>query len=156
MSLLRTEVELGIGAKIAWEVLADFKNIHAYAPGIKASPLLSEEENGVGACRRCDFSMGGMAMTETITEWVEGKGYTIELSEFPMPFHRATLTFVVTPLDDQRCTVKTVLNYDMKYGFLGSIMNVVMVRPMMGIQFKKLIRGIETFARDNQLVMAAG
>ncbi len=149
MTKLEREIELDISAEQAWNVLADFENIHAYAPGIKASPLLGEEKNGVGACRRCDFSMGGMSMTETITAWDEGRSYTVELSEFPMPFHRGNLTFVVAPLNDTRCSVKTLFLYEMKYGFVGAIMNAVMVRPMMGMQFKKLLKGIGKHAKAN-------
>jgi len=149
MSVLEREIKIDISAEQAWSVLADFENIHAFAPGIKASPLLSETKNGVGACRRCAFSMGGMSMVETITAWEEGRSFTIELSEFPMPFHRGVMTFMVTSLLDNQCLVKAVLNYDMKYGFFGAIMNKLMIRPMMGMQFNKLLKGIEEYAKKS-------
>ena len=147
MTKLIREIELVISAEQAWDVLADFENVHAIAPGIKASPLLSEEKDGLGACRRCHFAIGGMSMVETVTSWEEGKSLTVELSEFPMPFHRGDVSLILTPLDNERCLAKAVFDYDMKYGFVGAVINALMLRPMMGMQLSKLLRNIEKQAK---------
>jgi len=149
LSMLERKAELAISAGQAWEVLADFENVHAFAPGIKASPLVGEKKDGLGACRRCHFSVGGMSMVETVTSWEEGESLTVELTEFPMPFHSARITLSITPLDGSRCMARTVLVYDMKYGALGAMLNAVMIRPMMGMQLGKLLRNIERYAKSS-------
>ena len=149
LSMLERKAELAISAGQAWEVLADFENVHAFAPGIKASPLVGEKKDGLGACRRCHFSVGGMSMVETITSWEDGESLTVELSEFPMPFHTARMTFSISPLNGSRCMARAVLHYDMKYGVIGSVMNAVMIRPMMGMQLGKLLRNLESYAKSS-------
>jgi len=152
MSILEREVKLGISAERAWGVLADFKNVHAFAPGIKSSPLLSEQNRDIGACRRCHFSVGGMSMVETVTAWEEGRSLTIELSEFPMPFHRGDMTMTITPTSGSQCSARVLFQYNMKYGFAGAILNVTMIRPMMAMQLGKLLKNIEKQAKESPVV----
>ena len=64
-----------------WEALADFGNVQNLSPGVRKSYLTSEQLNGVGAERHCDFSAMGAEVEERIVAWNEGESMEIDIYE---------------------------------------------------------------------------
>jgi hypothetical protein len=52
---IRREVQIDASAERTGEVLADFGNVHAWAPGVTHSYSTSEVPGGAGASRHCDI-----------------------------------------------------------------------------------------------------
>ena len=106
-----------------WEVLSDFGGIATSAPHISVSSLTGDQATGVGAVRHCDISMGGMQTDETVTRWVEGTGYSVDVkpSGTPLPMKSMHADFDISTEGDK--TVLTgVMTYEMGLGPLGGLL----------------------------------
>ncbi|MCO4772980.1 MAG: SRPBCC family protein [Deltaproteobacteria bacterium] len=80
-----------------WAVVADFFNMHTWAPGISATEPLTDATTGIGAARR-NVAEGFGAIDQTITDWTEGRGY-VYASGAVGPFARAHTAYSIEEVD---------------------------------------------------------
>ncbi len=57
---------VNISADKLWAVLNDFGGIDRYSPTIQNSPLIGDQNSGLGAKRKCEFYEGGSVVEEII------------------------------------------------------------------------------------------
>ena len=145
MSNVRVSKRVKVPAGRVWEVLSDYGNIYKFHPKVKASSILTGNDRGLGAKRRCEFH-DKSSVVEEITEWEEGKGFSLVLSEISMPLKRAEASMRVAPLGSDASTVTISMDYDVKYGPMGRLMDLMMMRGMMRKMFSQLIEGLEEYA----------
>lgn len=109
-----------------WEVLSDFGGISTSAPHLKGSRLLTEGEPDVGAMRHCDFAMGGRTTEETVSRWVEGQGYSVDIkaSGSPLPMKNASADFDISEKDGVT-VLKGAMHYEMGMGPLGGLLEMI-------------------------------
>ena len=115
-----------------WEVLADLGGIQEYNPNVSRSHWNSGPRGGVGSSRHCDFTAGG-SIDETAVDWKEGESFTLELHDgirMP-PFRKAQGAFRLAP-EGEATRVTVDLQYTMKYGPLGALMDRMLVRNRFG------------------------
>ncbi len=125
-----------------WDTLVDVGTIAEWHPGVERSPVLSDHRTGLGAVRRVELYDGSSAIEE-VTSLAEGRSLTVTMSEHSMPLSRGAATFEVEP-DGDGCTVVTMtMDYEMKYGPLGWLMNAVMLRPIMGKLLANVLSGLD-------------
>jgi uncharacterized protein YndB with AHSA1/START domain len=88
--ITRLQHEIRVQAPVAavWAALADLEAVQAYNPGVERARCLSDQREGVGAARRCDFRGGG-AVTERVTEWRPGQVIAFEMTDHPWPMKAA-------------------------------------------------------------------
>lgn len=142
---------LDVSATQAWEVIADFKNIQRFHPLVDHVDMLSDNERGVGAIRVCNF-YDDTSVAEEVTQWKEGQGYTVELSDFSMPVKSATATLTIEGTGAGKSDVTFAMEFTPKFGPLGWVMGQVMMRPMMIRVFKQVLAGLEHHAATGELV----
>ncbi|MEQ9304576.1 MAG: SRPBCC family protein [Marinoscillum sp.] len=78
-----------------WETVAlGFGNVADYNPEIKHSKFDSEQKEGVGTRRHCDFQKSGF-IKEEITEWTDKKSFKLKFTEtsVPMAFLESQFSF---------------------------------------------------------------
>ncbi len=78
-----------------WETVAlGFGNVADYNPEIKASRFETEQREGVGTQRHCDFNPKGY-IKEEIIEWEDQKSFKLKFIEtsVPMGFLESKFTF---------------------------------------------------------------
>lgn len=125
-----------------WNAVADMSYVHNFHPKVDKSPLLTGNATGLGATRRCDFYDGTSVVEEVVAvrprEFVE-----IALSEFSMPFSRAKARIDVAAEGDDRTRVQLTMDFSMKYGPVGWLMEAAMVRPMMSQMLDQVLAGLE-------------
>jgi len=125
-----------------WETLADVGTIAAWHPGVERSPVLSTNRTGMGAVRRVELTDGSSAVEE-VTLLEEGRSLTVTMSEHTMPMSRGAATFAVEADGDESTRVTMTMDYEMKYGPLGWLMNAVMLRPILGKVFSSVLAGLD-------------
>ncbi|HEO64534.1 MAG TPA: SRPBCC family protein [Spirochaetes bacterium] len=126
-----------------WDALSQFDQIHLFHPMVDKASLLSSKNQGVGAKRRCDF-YDKSSLVEEIQEWVDGKSYTVKLTEISaMPIKEAEATISLEPLGSDRTTASFEMRYTPKFGPLGWMMGQLMMKPMMKKMFMKILKGLE-------------
>jgi carbon monoxide dehydrogenase subunit G len=143
-----------------WGVLSDFSGVYRWHPKVERSPLVSANNEGLGATRVCHF-YDGTSVTERVVEYRVRESMTIELSEFSMPLNRAAATLTVRPLADDTTEVTMSIEYDVKFGPLGWVMSSLMIQPMLGKMFEQVLSCLdrhvvtgESIGRDGERLAA--
>lgn len=119
-----SNVMCNISAEKAWDKMRDISKAHEYVPGLSGTKITTTKTEGVGASRRVYGKHG--AMDETVTEWKDGKGFTIRLHKGDkpaMPFKEAHFTYRIDAIDSKRCKLTTTMVYEMPWGGLGRLLN---------------------------------
>ncbi len=129
-----SNIMCNIPAEKAWGKLRDISTAHLYVPGLSKSKITTDKKEGVGASRRVYGKHG--VLDETITEWKEGKGFTIRLHKGDkpaVPFKEAHFSYRIDKIDDKRCKLTTTMIYDMPWGGFGKLLN--------SLFFARIVRG---------------
>ncbi|MFY0687192.1 MAG: SRPBCC family protein [Cyclobacteriaceae bacterium] len=129
---LSGQVLIDASAVNVWNVVKQFGNIAAYHPMVKASHAINDEV-ALGARRYCQLLPTGV-MEEEVVEWEEGRKIVAEVTGGKMlpPCHFMNGILELKP-QQNRTQVTFTFSYQMKYGWLGNLMNRFMIEP----QFKK-------------------
>jgi uncharacterized protein YndB with AHSA1/START domain len=125
-----------------WETIADVGTIAEWHPGVERSPVLSTKRTGLGAVRRVELYDGSSAVEE-VASLDEGRSLTVTMSQHTMPLSHGAATFEVEADGDERTVVTMTMNYEMKYGPLGWLMNAVLLRPVMSRLFASVLSGLD-------------
>ena len=134
-----------------WAVLKDFSGIHRWHPKVETSPLTNEINEGLGAGRICNF-YDGTSIKEEIVEYQEGEMMKVALSEFSMPLHRGEATINLRELSEEETEVTFAMDYDVKFGPLGWVMNSLMMQPMMGKMFEQVLGSLDHHVVTGELI----
>ena len=130
----------------AWHVLADFAHVDAHHPAVERVSMRGDLQRGVGTSRVCHF-YDGTSVAETVTDWVEGESFRVELSEFSMPITRADAEMLVIADGPNRSSVTITMNFQMKWGALEGLAGALIVRRMMQRMFKRVFDGLDLHVR---------
>lgn len=149
MTTVHTTKTLNVPATQAWEIIADFGGVHRHSSAVDYVDMRSTAERGVGATRVCHF-YDKTSVTEEITDWHEGKGYTVQLSKFSMPLKEAAATLSVKDTGAGTCEATFVMEFIPKFGPLGWVMGQVLMRPMMRKVFSQVLAGLAHHAATGE------
>ncbi len=152
MTVLENSIRINASREKVWSVLASLDALDQYDPGIRKSKIVSSQKEGLGAARQCDLTPGGW-FKERVAEWRPHEGLAFELFECTLPVRRLKHSYTLTP-DAGGTVVNQRMEYELKFGPLGRLMDVVMVRKKwnIGIQgfFAGLKRYVEAGARPSR------
>jgi hypothetical protein len=145
---------IGFPADRVWEVLDDFGAVYRYHPLVERSPLRNGVGSGEGAERTCHF-VGGDRIVERITDYDPGRSYTVAIIDTgKFPVKSAVVRFSVGALDSPSTRVGIEMAFQPKFGAVGWLLGVTVMRR----QFRKVLAGIlaglETHLRTGRTVGA--
>lgn len=149
MTTLRHEVRIDAPVEAVWKAVADLLAVQHYNPMVASVRYVSEQREGVGATRRCDLKPKGW-VEERVWDWVPGRAIGLEVaaSEWPLVFMKWRTELAN---DGTTTLVRQEMSYKMKFGLLGSVMDVLMMRRKLdhGIReiFENLKRYVEVSPR---------
>ena len=63
-TVISKKVKINASKDKVWDALADFGNVQNLSPNISKSYSTTDQKNGVGAERHCDFTMMGANVEE--------------------------------------------------------------------------------------------
>ncbi len=150
MSQLSRSATINAPLNQVWQTIADVGSIANWHPGVENSPVLSESATGLGAKRRVELYDGSSAVEE-VTALEEGRFATLTMSEFDMPLKEGAVTFRVDA-EGGKTQVTMTLDYEMKYGPAGWLMNAVMLRPILGGLFAKVLAGLDHHIATGEVI----
>ncbi len=145
MKTIERAVTLQTSASNAWIALREFGDIDRFNPNLKESHLLEgSPATGIGARRHCTMSDGKNYIREEVIDWREGQGYTVDIFEGTMPLRTAQATLRIEPSGASACEVSMSLTYEPKFGALGAVLDVVMLRRMLLGSCAKVLEGLRS------------
>jgi len=156
MSIISRSIQVTASPEDTWRVVRDFGGVHRWHAKVESSPLLSSNNEGLGAKRRCEF-YDKSSVVEEIISYDEGDRFLeVSLSEFSMPLTQATATMKVDPAEGGGAEVTLSMNFGVKYGPIGWVMDRAMMRPMMGKMFGQVLDGLRTHLETGQPIGEGG
>lgn len=152
---LSYKIQVDASPEKVWDILADFGGVYKYSPGVRESHSLTTENSGVGAERICHLAPSGQVQ-ERITEWHEGKDYSIEIytGKGVPPFKHAIANLAVEPKNGGT-EVTVTFDYDIKFGPVGAAAHAVMFGPFLNRGFQGLLSGLKKYAETGEVVQGA-
>lgn len=131
-----------------WKTVSDFGNIAAFHPLVKSSHR-TNTRLGKGARRYCELLPMG-AMEEEVVDWVEGRAISAKVVGGKMLPPCRNMTGKLELTEQESGTLATfTFSYQMKYGALGRLMNLLFIKP----QFKqapiKYVQGLKSYTEAN-------
>ncbi len=139
------QIRINAPIEQVWDVVRDFGNINAFNPNLTNSYSTSENNEGLGATRHCDLLPMG-SIEERVIDWQDGVGYTIEIfdGEKQPPYKNAQGTFHLRG-DGNQTIVTFSLQYEMKLGPIGALMNRVMLRSQFDKAALNIAQGLKHY-----------
>jgi len=144
MSIVNKTVVVNGSLDAVWEQVNKVGNVENWHPMVKQAPVLTANDCGIGATRRCEFH-DGTSVVEKVTASKEREMVELELSDFSMPLSRAIGTIRLKELGPERIEVSLTMDYDVKYGPIGWLMDAAMMKPMMGRMLGQVLSGLDQF-----------
>ncbi|MBW1867309.1 MAG: SRPBCC family protein [Deltaproteobacteria bacterium] len=140
--------QIGIQAPplAVWAVLEDFGGVSEWAPYMRRSSLVGNQQSGVGASRFMRHAWG-FSFEETVTEWTDGHGFSFEVHRAPFPMKDVHETWV-TGQDNGLSTVTTSVTYGMQLGFLGSLVDWILVRFVVRREMRAGLLGLKRYVES--------
>jgi len=153
MSKIQHEVIINAPKQQIWEILADFGGVVKYNPNLRASHSTSEANGGIGATRHCDlYPMG--SIEERIINWTEGDAYQVEIYDgqgIP-PFSKAFASLHLQDLGTNRTRLLMRMDYDLKFGPLGALMDAAMVNSQFDKAVRRILLGTKHYAETGEKI----
>ena len=140
--LCTQELDIDAPASAVWEVLADFNNAYLWAPSVSHSYGLTDAERCVGAARRCTVEGFG-TIDEHITEWTEGRGFTFTVTPVG-PFAGSHSRWRIQSRGPGRSRVSIELGYDVRFGFMGGLMNALVLKDKLETNLAGVLQSLKT------------
>jgi len=143
MTVLENSVHIDAPPEKVWSVLAALDALERYDPGIKNSEIVSPQKDGLGSARRCDLAPGGW-FKERVSEWRPNEALAFELFECTLPVRKLEHRYVIAPEGDGTL-VRQRMEYELKFGPLGKLLDAVMVRKKWDAGVKGFFAGLKRY-----------
>jgi hypothetical protein len=143
MRALTERVEIQASLEVVWAALADFGGVAHWAPYMKSSHLIGDLESGVGT-RRGMRHAWGFRFEESVTRWNEGEGYSFDVFRAPYPMKDVKESWVAGR-ENGFSTVTTQVNYDMKLGPIGSLLDWLLLRFVVKREMRAGLQGLKQY-----------
>lgn len=155
MTTLSHTATINASKPATWDVLKDFGGVHRWHFNVESAPLQSPNNEGLGATRRIRM-YDGTEVTEKIVEYDDGTSMQVEFIEHAMPMSRATVVFRVREVTATTAEVTVEMDYAMKYGPLGWVMDKAVLQPTMKKVFRRMVEGLEHHVVTGELIGKGG
>ncbi len=154
MTTITREIRINASKEKVWAALADFGGIHVFNPTVTNSYTTNGQNSGKGAMRHCDLAMAGASIEERVVEWVDGERMKVEIYEGKKapPFKTAFATISVRSTGTNTSIVRGTFEYSMKFGPLGALMDMMMVKPQFGKAWGGLFAGLKQYVETGKQV----
>jgi ribosome-associated toxin RatA of RatAB toxin-antitoxin module len=124
-----------------WAQITDVTALENWHPGVREVDLLSEAKTGVGATRRCNFYDGSDVREEVIESGPHAM--RIRITGFKAPMKHFESAWSVRSTDSGATQLTVQMEYEMKFGVLGTVMNLLVVQGRMPRLIGKVLRGLD-------------
>jgi hypothetical protein len=109
-------------------------------PEVKSVDLLSSHKKGLGANRFCYF-YDGASVKETVAA-VDDKHMVLELSDYSVPMKKFFAEIAAKHLDSNKTDVSSIFHYTVKYGPIGHLLGVTLLKAKTKSVIKTMLAAI--------------
>jgi ribosome-associated toxin RatA of RatAB toxin-antitoxin module len=144
MATIQNEIRINAPMERIWEALADIGRLDQYDPTVKKCSLVTESRTGLGAKRRVEMLDGKNWFEEKVSIFEPMEALAFELTACSFPIESLTHSYSFEKGRDS-VTVRQVMNYDVKFGFFGKILDGLMIKKQSDAGIKKFLSGLKAY-----------
>lgn len=148
MTTLYNEITINAPIEKIWDALANIDELDKYDPTVKKSTPLTTAKNGFGTKRKIDMLDGKNWFEEQVTVYEPSRALAFESTACSFPVHQLKHSYSFQPVGNQT-KVKQVMEYKVKFGLLGKLMDVMMIRKQSDTGIKKFFAGLKEYVENN-------
>jgi ribosome-associated toxin RatA of RatAB toxin-antitoxin module len=145
MTTLHNEIIIDAPIEKIWAALSDIEKLERYDPLVKTSHAISQSKHGIGAARKVEMKDGKNWFEEKCTNWNPNESLTYELTACSFPVHRLKHSYRFEKVGKQ-IKVRQLMEYEIKYGLLGALLDKMMIRKQTDSGIKKFFAGLKTYS----------
>ena len=145
MAIIHNEVTVNASIDKLWNILTDLELLDRYDPAVKKATLASAEKTGMGAKRKVDMLDGKNWFEEKITVFKPNDALTYQLTDCSFPIKGLKHSYSFEQIGHQT-KVKQVMEYTVKFGLLGKLLDGLMIRKQSDSGIKKFFAGLKSYA----------
>lgn len=149
MAKLYNEILISAPVEKIWSTLSNVEELEKYDPTVARSMALSQNKSGVGAVRKVNMQDGKNWFEERCTACEPNKSLTYELTACSFPISELKHSYMLEQIGGQT-KVTQVMEYRVKFGVLGKIMDALMVRRQTDGGVKKFFTGLKSYMERKQ------
>jgi ligand-binding SRPBCC domain-containing protein len=144
MSKIENEIMIQAPVEKIWAVLAKPELLERYDPTVRKSSLISLEQTNIGAKRRVDMVDGKNWFEEKITVYSPNEALSYELTACSFPVHKLKHSYRFQKLGEDTKVIQ-IMEYRMKFGVLGRLLDVLVIRRKSDAGIKKFFAGLKSY-----------
>jgi ligand-binding SRPBCC domain-containing protein len=148
MTVLENSIRIDAPPDRVWSVLASLDLLHLYDPGVTKSEIVTSSREGPGSARRCELKPGGW-FKEKVADWTPNETLSFELFECTLPVRRLKHSYQLTQ-DGSGTIVRQRMEYELKFGAVGKLMDAMMVRKKWDAGIKGFFAGLKKYVESGQ------
>ena len=144
MTKFSKQINIGASQGIIWSVMADLGGIYKFNPNVSRSYYTSAQKKGIGAGRVCELRPAGK-VEEIATAWEEGESFTLEIIplEKTPPIKNVYAHLDLQSVGPNSTDVTVSMEYETKLGFIGRLLNSLMIQGQMEKSMEQLLEGLK-------------
>lgn len=148
MGKLANDITINASIDKIWNILTDLEILDKTDPTVKKATLISEQKTGLEAKRKVLMLDGKNWFDEKITVFKPNEELVYQLTDcsFPIKSLKHTYTF---QKNGTQIKVQQVMEYTVKFGILGRLMDKMMIRKQFNNGIKKFLNGLKSYAENN-------
>jgi ligand-binding SRPBCC domain-containing protein len=147
MTVLENSIHVEAPPERVWKVLASLDLLDRYDPGVAKSEIVTPSREGPGSARRCDLKPGGW-FKERVADWKPNESLSFELFECTLPVRKLKHSYTLTP-DGSGTTVRQRMEYELKFGLFGKLMDATVVRRKWDDGIKGFFAGLKRYVESD-------
>jgi ribosome-associated toxin RatA of RatAB toxin-antitoxin module len=147
MTTLHNEITIDASVEKIWDALSNIENLEKYDPTVKEANAISQLKSGVGAARKVLMKDGKNWFEEKCTLSKANESLAYELTACSFPIHQLKHSYSFRQLGDQ-VQVKQVMEYEVRYGWVGKILDVLVIRKQTENGIKKFFSGLKNYLEN--------
>jgi uncharacterized membrane protein len=150
MSQLSTQVQIKAPADKLWKVLVDLDSLSQWVPDNANSETAPQNSETMTAAQYYDANPFHNA-EERATGWEEGHHYSYEVKNIG-PIKSAYNRFSLNPVGDGETVLTQTLDFQMKLGPVGALMDTLVFRPQFRKQMKESLAALKEYVEHDEAV----
>jgi len=148
MATIHNEITVNSSVEKIWEALANVEMLDKYDPNVKQSTALTTNKSGLGARRKVLMRDGKNWFDEKITVFKPNEALTYQLTDCSFPIKGLTHSYSFENIGTQ-AKVKQEMQYTVKFGLFGKLLNAIMIRKQSDTGIKKFFAGLKSYVETN-------
>ncbi|TDW99060.1 SRPBCC family protein [Dinghuibacter silviterrae] len=144
MTTLYNEIIIDAPIDKIWDALSSIEELEKYDPTVKSARALSAAGSGIGATRKVGMKDGKNWFEEKVTVWKKNEALAYELTACSFPIQQLKHSYGFEQIGHQT-KVKQVMEYKVKYGLIGKVLDALMIRRQSDTGIKKFFVGLKSY-----------